>query len=227
MLFVLAALYMISGVFSRLNYASGGAQLCRPLRRKRSPDIDEKFEARNATRGSEIPGCHRRRRHAQGQGSPGRAHERNFPAGDIRLLDDEEALGQLEAVNDEPTFIQSVLPEHLNGVDFTFFAAEEAYTAKTWEMARRAGCEIIDLSYALENHTEAVVRAPWVEQELGEGHPVDWHGAGGDCTSGGGGAGLAAGAAAQALTGFAAHRRHLEPASETGAAAWTSSTSRP
>ncbi len=99
--------------------------------------------------------------------------ERNFPAGDIRLLDDEESLGQVEAVGDEPSFIQSVTVEHLNGVDFAFFTAEEGYTDKTWEMARRAGSEIIDLSYVLEARPEAAVRASWLEQELGEGHPVE------------------------------------------------------
>jgi len=99
--------------------------------------------------------------------------ERNFPAGDIRLLDDEESLGQLESVGDEPSFIQSVTAEHLSGVDFTFFAAEEACTNKTWEMVRRAGSEIIDVTYALDARPEAVVRAPWLEQELGEGHPVE------------------------------------------------------
>jgi aspartate-semialdehyde dehydrogenase len=99
--------------------------------------------------------------------------ERNFPAGDIRLLDDEEALGQLESVGDEPSFIQSVTAEHLSGIDFTFFASEEAYTNKTWELARRAGSEIIDITYALDSRPEAVVRAPWLEQELGEGHPVE------------------------------------------------------
>ena len=35
--------------------------------------------------------------------------DRNFPANDIRLLDDEESLGQLQAIGEEPTFIQSVL----------------------------------------------------------------------------------------------------------------------
>ena len=99
--------------------------------------------------------------------------ERNFPSGDIRLLDDEESLGQLESVGDEPSFIQSVTAEHLSGVDFTFFASEEAYTNKTWELARRAGSEIIDITYALDSRPEAVVRAPWLEQELGEGHPVE------------------------------------------------------
>ena len=37
--------------------------------------------------------------------------DRNFPAVDIRLLDDEESLGQLEAVGDEMSFIQSVRAE--------------------------------------------------------------------------------------------------------------------
>jgi aspartate-semialdehyde dehydrogenase len=99
--------------------------------------------------------------------------ERNFPASGIRLLDDEESLGQIESLGDEPSFIQSVTAEHLSGVDFTFFAAEEAYTNKTWEMARRAGSEIIDVSYALDARPESVVRAPWIEQEQGEGHPVE------------------------------------------------------
>src|SRR6516165_12315010 len=76
--------------------------------------------------------------------------DRNFPAQDIRLLDDDESLGQLEAVGEEPTFIQSVLPEHLENVDFTFFASDESFTHRTWQMARKAGSDIIDLSYALE-----------------------------------------------------------------------------
>jgi aspartate-semialdehyde dehydrogenase len=98
--------------------------------------------------------------------------ERNFPTGNIRLLDDEDALGQLDSVGDEPSFIQSVTAEHLSGVDFTFFAAQEACTNKTWEMVRRAGSEIIDVTYALDARPEAAIRAPWLEQELGEGHPV-------------------------------------------------------
>ncbi len=39
--------------------------------------------------------------------------ERNFPSIEIKLLDEEDALGQLDQVNDEPTFIQGVSPEHL------------------------------------------------------------------------------------------------------------------
>jgi aspartate-semialdehyde dehydrogenase len=96
--------------------------------------------------------------------------ERNFPAVDIKLLDEEEALGQLDQVNDEPAFIQGVLPEHLEGVDFAFLTADESYIAKVWASVRDSGAEIIDLSYALENNTDVALRAPWVEKELGHIH---------------------------------------------------------
>jgi len=100
--------------------------------------------------------------------------DRNFPAQDVRLLDDEESLGQLEAVGDEPTFVQSVLPEHLENVDFTFFASEESYTRNTWNLARKAGSDIVDLSYALEGQPGALLRSPWIERELKATPKVDF-----------------------------------------------------
>ncbi len=103
--------------------------------------------------------------------------ERNFPAYDTRLLDDEESLGQVDAVGDEATFIQSVLPEHLENVDFTFFASDESYTRNTWQMARNAGSDVIDLSYALEGRDGVTLRAPWVERELGVAPAIDFGGA--------------------------------------------------
>jgi aspartate-semialdehyde dehydrogenase len=93
--------------------------------------------------------------------------ERNFPLRDIRLLDDEETLGQLEALGDEVTFVQAVSPEQFEGVDVAFFATDEKFTRRHWTLARDAGAAIIDLSYGMESHGEAVVRAPWLEHELG------------------------------------------------------------
>ena len=99
--------------------------------------------------------------------------ERNFPAVDVKLLDDEEALGQLEQVNDELTFIQGVLPEHLEGVDFAFLTADQTFIEKIWTSVRNSGSEIIDLSYALENNTDVVLRAPWFEREVGRTREVE------------------------------------------------------
>jgi len=103
--------------------------------------------------------------------------ERNFPAYDMRLLDDEESLGQVDAVGDEATFIQSVMPEHLEDVDFAFFTSDEAYTRSTWQLAANAGSDIIDLSYALESDKGVTLRAPWVERELGTTPAIDFGGA--------------------------------------------------
>jgi aspartate-semialdehyde dehydrogenase len=99
--------------------------------------------------------------------------ERNFPSVEVKLLDDEEALGQLEQLNDELTFIQGVLPEHLEGIDFAFLTADAAFIERVWTSVRNSGSEIIDLSYALENNTDAVLRAPWFEREIGRTREVE------------------------------------------------------
>ena len=92
--------------------------------------------------------------------------DRTFPALDVKLLDDEESLGQLDAIGDEATFIQSVLPENLRGVDIVFFASDESFTRRNWNLAQKAGALIVDLSYALEDEAGGAVRAPWIEREL-------------------------------------------------------------
>jgi aspartate-semialdehyde dehydrogenase len=94
-------------------------------------------------------------------------NERKFPAVDIRLLDDDESLGQLETMGDEISFIQSVRAEQFEHVDFTFFGADADCTRKTWKRARDAGSAIIDASAALEDEPGAMVRSLWVERERG------------------------------------------------------------
>ena len=93
--------------------------------------------------------------------------DRNFPSLDVKLLDDDESLGQLETVRDEVTFIQSVRSEQFHNIDFTFFASDAECTEKNWQTAHNAGSSIVDLSYAIEDHPEALVRSPWVERQLG------------------------------------------------------------
>jgi aspartate-semialdehyde dehydrogenase len=94
--------------------------------------------------------------------------QRNFPSSEIKLLDDDEALGKLEALKDEMTFIQSIREEQFDKVDFTFFAADAKSTRRNWKQVVKAGSSIVDLSDALESEPGAVVRAPWIERQLGQ-----------------------------------------------------------
>ncbi len=94
--------------------------------------------------------------------------ETPFATADVKLLDDDESLGQLEAVGDEVTFVQSVTPAQFDNVDVAFFASDPEFTRKFWPVARAAGSAIVDLSYALDELPNATLRAPWVEHEQRE-----------------------------------------------------------
>lgn len=96
--------------------------------------------------------------------------DRSFPSVDVKLLDDDESLGQLETLGDEISFIQRVRAEQFEHLDFTFFASDAECTRKNWIVARDAGSAIVDLSYALEAQPEAAVRSPWIERQLGIVH---------------------------------------------------------
>jgi len=100
-------------------------------------------------------------------------NERNFPAADVRLLDDDESLGQLEAMGDEISFIQRVRSEQFENVDFTFFAGDAQSTRQNWKAARDAGSAIIDLSGAVEDEAGASVRSLWLERERGQVAPPE------------------------------------------------------
>ena len=93
--------------------------------------------------------------------------QRNFPTAEIKLLDDDESLGQLEALKDEVTFIQGVRAEQFENVDFTFFASDAECTRRNWKQVQKSGSAIVDLSYALEDEPGASIRAPWLERQLG------------------------------------------------------------
>jgi aspartate-semialdehyde dehydrogenase len=95
-------------------------------------------------------------------------NDRNFPSMDVKLLDDDESLGKLEAVREEVTFIQNVRTEQFQNIDFTFFASDPEATRKTWKTARNAGSAIVDLSSALEDEPDAAIRSPWIERQLGQ-----------------------------------------------------------
>jgi len=94
--------------------------------------------------------------------------DRNFPAVDIRLLGDDESLGQLEAVGEEMNFIQSIRSEQFERVDFAFFASDPRSTRNNWRAARDFGDTIVDLTFALEDEPGTTIRSPWIERQTGQ-----------------------------------------------------------
>src|ERR1700685_3689988 len=93
--------------------------------------------------------------------------ESSFASAEFALMDDQKALGQLEAVGDEMTFIQPITAGSFEGIDFTFFAGTAELTRRHWQAAQRAGSSIVDLSAALEGEAGVLVGGPWVPVAMG------------------------------------------------------------
>ncbi len=94
-------------------------------------------------------------------------------AADVRLLDSEDTLGNLESVGEEMTFVQSVAADNFEGADVVFFASDPSFTKKTLTLATRAGSAVVDLSYGLEGEPGTSIRSPWLDRELAESAPMD------------------------------------------------------
>lgn len=91
--------------------------------------------------------------------------ESALAASTFTLLDDEPARGQLDQVGDEITFIQPILADAWNKVDFAFFAGSPEMTRNHWQNAAGAGATVIDLSGALAGEPGVLIRAPWLEEQ--------------------------------------------------------------
>ena len=85
--------------------------------------------------------------------------ESNFPATDIRLVDEEFAAGTLTEAGGEPTVIETVAPDSFDRVRFVFFTGSPGFSKRHVQEASRAGAVVIDLSGGLIG--EANVR-PWL-----------------------------------------------------------------
>jgi aspartate-semialdehyde dehydrogenase len=83
------------------------------------------------------------------------------------LLDQDDALGTLDQVGDEVTFIQPIGPDAFEKADFTFFCGPADLTRKHWKQALVAGTSVIDLSGALDQEAGVLVRAPWIGADAG------------------------------------------------------------
>jgi aspartate-semialdehyde dehydrogenase len=91
--------------------------------------------------------------------------ESPLAAANFILLDEDEVQGQLDQVGDEITFVQAIAPDAFDHVDFTFFCGTESLTRKHWRDALRAGSTVLDLSGALDQEKDVVVRAPLLASE--------------------------------------------------------------
>jgi len=94
--------------------------------------------------------------------------ESPFAAADLVLLDEAEGLGQLDQVGDEVTFVQPILADTFDRMDFTFFCGSEAMTLRHWRAALSAGSTVLDLSGALDQEAGVLVRAPWIGTVAGD-----------------------------------------------------------
>src|SRR3984885_15629201 len=87
--------------------------------------------------------------------------ESTFGSAEFALMDDQQALGEMEAVGDEVTFIQPITAESFTRIDFTFFAGSAELTRRHWQAAQRAGSRIVELSAALGGGSGGLVWAAW------------------------------------------------------------------
>ena len=72
--------------------------------------------------------------------------EGGFPAGEIRLVDEELASGTLTEAAGEPAIVQAVNESSFEGLRFVFFAGSSAFAEKHGLAADRAGASVIDMT---------------------------------------------------------------------------------
>ena len=97
--------------------------------------------------------------------------DRDFPAVDIRLVDD-EAIGTLTEAGGEATFIRALEEDSFDGAHLAFFAGDPKFTARAWPLAHKAGATVIDLSGALAEVPTAVPWIPSLDAVLPPPRPV-------------------------------------------------------
>ena len=85
--------------------------------------------------------------------------EGSFPAGEIRLVDEEVASGRLTEVAGEPAIVQPVTESSFEGMRFVFFAGSAAFAAQHGPAADRAGAAVIDMTGGLWAGPRA---RPWI-----------------------------------------------------------------
>jgi aspartate-semialdehyde dehydrogenase len=92
--------------------------------------------------------------------------ESNFPASEIRLLDEEIVAGTLTEAGGEPAVIETVDEDSFERVRFAFFTGSPGFSARHGSAARRAGATVIDLSGGLGVESGARLWIPALDAVL-------------------------------------------------------------
>jgi aspartate-semialdehyde dehydrogenase len=92
--------------------------------------------------------------------------ERNFPVGDIVLLDEPVAAGTLTEAGGEPAFIRALDENSFEGAQFAFFTGSERDAEQNWQAAQRSGATVIDLTGALSAAGKATSWIPSLSSVL-------------------------------------------------------------
>lgn len=85
--------------------------------------------------------------------------EGGFPAGEVKLVDEELAAGTLTEVAGEPAVVQSIDEISFERLRFVFFTGSAAFAAKYGPAADRAGASVIDMTGGLWAGERA---RPWI-----------------------------------------------------------------
>ncbi len=85
--------------------------------------------------------------------------ETGFPAGEIRLLDEEFAAGTLTELGGEPAVVQAIEESSFDGARFAFFAGSAKFATTHVSAAVRAGATVVDLTGGVAC---AAQTRPWI-----------------------------------------------------------------
>jgi aspartate-semialdehyde dehydrogenase len=101
--------------------------------------------------------------------------ESAFAASNFVLLDTDDAVGKLESVADDVTFVRKLEADSFEGADFVFFTGAPQITDAHWRTAQQMGAAVVDMTFALESTPGVPVRAPWVTELIPDGSDTATH----------------------------------------------------
>jgi aspartate-semialdehyde dehydrogenase len=90
--------------------------------------------------------------------------ESGFPAGEVRLFEEEPLAGTLTGVAGEAAVIQSIEEGSFDGLQFIFFAGSRAFAREHGLGAARAGATVIDLTGELAQLPGAALLIPRLDE---------------------------------------------------------------